>query len=696
MTNRSRRILIAALLAFGAAGSLALAAQTAEKPQIFQADKKIVVDGNLDDWAGFQEWPLTQAIDGTQLEPSADLAVTARLAFDAEYFYAALQVTDDILDFPQRSSQFGDAFFLVFVEPSQEIESARFMVFGFTLRENEPVKVLVNRDGEPFPQAFTKDIQLKIVPGADEKSFAAEVAVPWIYIPFFRPFLQPEWGINLEYADADAGKKKSVQLVADPNSEKDVPKKSRGMVFEFVPRLPGAPEFQSMLSANHFYLESERKIKLAVHSPLVQKGWRLTTVLSSDRGSEISKQDLAFDKGMNVLELPIEIDKPVSGHYDLSLGVIDDKGVLKFTEDKQFFLVEKTELDARAAKLDEIKKGEIYQKDEVFRESLPTLEIRLKWIREFAAEAPPFAPLDRLEQWNEELNDLFKNVEEGKPALFLNGRVVRLAYRAEDEGSLKPYSAFIPDWYDPKTPLPLLVTLSGGPQGEQALNGLAMAYYGPAGKKRGGDLILVAPEPENTSGWYAGEAGQEIMNCVSHLKKLYKVNEKSIILDGSGRGAYGALRLAFLNPDMFRGVMTRMGVFTPPADAGAENLLDLAATAKNQNILIVQGQLDQPGMPDQIAPMGDIGRPEDARDFAAKLQGLGMNVRLIEAKSSAPRGSRGGPGAEFGGRSGFGLSSSWDDIAGWLKDLLGDSAVFLKPPKKEPEKKEGEKKSLRR
>ncbi len=680
------RMFIAALFGLAVTGNLALSAQPAEKPQIFQADKKIVVDGKLDDWAGIQQWPVNLAIDGTRLEPSADLAVMARLAFDAEYFYAAVEAKDDILNFPQRGAWFGDAFFLVFVEPSEESESSSFIVFGFTLREGEPTKVVVNRDGEPFPQAFTKDIQLKIVPGADKKSFVAEAAVPWVYIPFFRPFLQPEWGINLEYTDVDAGKRKSVQLVTDPNSERDVPKRSRGMVFQFVSHLPQAPEFQSLLNASHFYLESERKIRLAVQSPSAQRGWQLTTVLSSAQGTQMSKQDLAFDKRMNVVDFPIEIEKPATGHYDLSLGIIDDKGVLKFTEDKQFFLVEKTELDARAAKLNEIKKGEAFQKDEVFRESLPTLEIRLKWIQEFVADAPPFAPLDRLEQWNEEMNDLFRSMEDGKPALFPNGRVVRLAYRASGDGPLKPYSAFIPEWYDPKTPLPLLVTLSGDPEGEQTLGGLAAAYYGPAGKKRAGDLILLAPEPENPSGWYVGEAGQEVVDSINHLKKLYKVKEKSIVLDGSGRGAYGALRLAFLNPDMFRGVMNRMGIFTPPADAGIENLLDLAARASSQNILIVQGQLDQPGLPDQIGPMGEMGTREDARDFAAKLRQLGMNVRLIEAKAGGDRNGRGGPEAGPGGRGGFGVSSSWDDIAGWLKDLLGDSAVFTKPPKRQPDK----------
>jgi hypothetical protein len=691
MIKTPPRIFTAALVGLAAAISLALSTQPVEKPRIFQADKKIVIDGSLDDWTGIQEWPVNQAMDGTRLEPSADLAVMARFAFDAEYFYAAVEVKDDVLNFSERSARFGDPFFLALVEPSEESESSSFMIFGFTLSKDEPVKVLVNRDGEPFPEAFTKDIQLKIVPGADKKSFVAEVAVPWIYIPFFRPFLQPEWGINLEYTDADAGKRKSVQLVADPNLEKDVPKRSRGKVFEFVPRLPAAPEFQSLLDANHFYLESDRKIRLAIQSPSAQEGWQLTTVLSSAQGSQISKQDLAFGRGMNVVDFPIEIEKPATGHYDLSLGIIDDKGVLKFTEDKQFFLVEKTEVDARAAKLNEIKKGETFQKDEVFRESLPTLEIRLQWIQEFVANAPPFAPLDRLEQWNDEMKNLFRSVEDGKPALFLNGRVVRLAYRAAGDGLLKPYSAFMPELYDPKTPLPLLVTLSGGLGGEQALGALAAAYYGPAGRKRAGDLILLAPEPENPSGWYAGEAGQDVLDCINHLKKLYKVNEKSLILDGSGRGAYGVLRLAFLNPDMFRGVMTRMGIFVPPAEAGIENLLDLAAGARSQNILIVWGQLDQPSMPDKIGPVGEMGRREDGREFAAKLKQLGMNVKLIEAKAGGDRSGLGGPGAGPGGRGGFGVSSSWDDIASWLKDLLGDSAVFTKPPKRQSDR-ESEKK----
>ncbi|MGQ9672751.1 MAG: hypothetical protein ACUVV5_06410 [Candidatus Aminicenantales bacterium] len=690
MMKRRSRMFLAGLFVLATAGNLAIWAHPSEKPQLFQTDRKILIDGKLDDWPGVQAWPVDQAPDGLRLEPSSDLTVMARFTFDAQYFYAAVEVKDNILTFPNRGSLFGDSLHLALAEPSAENKRPSFIVFGFTLRDNEPFKIVLNRDGELFPQAFTKDIQFQIVLGGDKKSFVAEAAIPWTHIPSFRPFLQPEWAINVEYTDVDAGKTKSVQLVSHPSLAREAPARSWGMVFSFVPRVSEAPEFQVQLEANHFYLESDRKVRLAVQSPSPQRGWQLTMVLSSAQGSQISKQEFAFDKGMTVIDFPLEIENQATGHYDLSLGIIDDKGVLKFTEDKEFFLVEKKELDVRAARLNELSKSEFFEKDEVFRESLPTLEIRLKWVREFMDAAPPFAPLNRLEQWSREINELFKSVEGGRPALFPNGQVVRLAYRSSDKGMLKSYAAFIPEWYDPKSPLPLFVSLSGGSQGEQALTPLVTAYYGPWGKKRAGDLIFLAPEPEDASAWNAGKAGEEAIDCISHLKKLYKVNEKRVFLDGSGRGAYEVLKLSFLNSSMFRGVIMRPGEFFSPTDVAIEELLELAPQAKGQNILIVQGQLDQPGPPVEKRPTGEAGRRQDARDFAAKLKALGMNVRVIEAKADRDRrgwaGLEGGLGGHRSLRGDLSSSSVWDDIASWLKELLGESAVFTKPPKEQPDK----------
>lgn len=674
------------LLSFMVMANSQLPGQPGLGPQILQIDKKVIVDGRLEEWEGMPVWPVTFLMDGTRLEASPDLAVRCRFAFDAGYFYGAVEVSDNRLDFPSRGSLFGDSLFLSFIEPSEPGERASFIVFGFTLLDGQATGFVANRDGVPFPQAFTKDIQLEIVVDPAKKSFVAEVAVPWVYVPFFRPLLQPRWGINLEYVDIDAGKRKVAQLVADPNSGKAFSKNRRSQVFEFAPRLPNVPEFQALLNANHFYLDSERKIRLAIHSPFPQEGWRLTKVLSSARGSEISREGLAFDQGLTVREFPIDFEKPVTGLYDLSLGIVDDTGVLKFTEDHQFFLVARDELEACERKTDEVLKKEVLARDEVFRESLPTLKIRCQWIGEFMTEAPAFAPFDLLRQWVAEMNELLGRVEEGKPALFATGRVVRLAYQDRRHGRLRPYAAFIPEWSDSSTPLPLLVSLGGGPDGEQALRVLAAAYYGPAGKKRAGDLILLAPELDDSSDWLTEEAGQAVIDSIAHLKKLYRIDEKSIILVGSGSGAYEALRLALLNPDMFLGIIGRMGLSPLPAGSRLNNLLDLPAKVKSQNILIVQGRPGLSGQPDETSAAEESARLSDIRAFVHKLRELGMNVELIEIKFGREPQQMGWSTLSPEDFGPVDLSAGWEEMASWLKDILGKTAVFLKPPKSQTEK----------
>jgi predicted esterase len=175
---------------------------------------------------------------------------------------------------------------------------------------------------------------------------------------------------------------------------------------------------------------------------------------------------------------------------------------------------------------------------------------------------------------------------------------------------------------------------------------------------------LLAPEVNDPSGWYTGSSAQRVIEMIDHLAKLYSVNTKSIILDGFGRGGYGALRLALQNPGSFRGVIVRSGILVPPEHSGAENIMDMLDRAKNLNILIVHG--DQ----DKAAPVDEV------RRAVARLQELKAGVRYIEVK---------GAGSDN--------YEKWDDIFSWLRDTLGDSIVELRPPKKErdkePEKKRG-------
>jgi len=644
-------------------GLLSPAAQQQDALKILQAESRFTIDGDLADWASIAEIPIQFTVEGKVLPASADLTVTARFSFDSEYFYAALQVIDDRIEFPDMGRREGDGFYLAFVSPGASAASELSLVFGFSRFGDESIAI-IDRPGEEGLSP-ARDVQLQIRLNERQFSVFYELAIPWKYILYFRPFFRQELGINLSYDDLDAGLKEVVQLVPDPEYRPESRAPKKGLTAEFVSGPPRALEFQSSLNANHFYPEDERKLNLAVHSPEPQSGWLAKMFLTTPLGNVEFQRPLSFSQGMNILTFPVELEKTATGVYDLSLGVIDDKGALRYTDDKRFFLLDRQEFDAYGAKIAEIKKGEPFAKDIVFRESLPTLEVRLQWVQDFMEKSPPFADLERVEQWILDIKDLFKLAEEAKPALFPSGRIARLGYRSEADGSLQSYSVLVPEWYDQKTPLPLLVTLPGGTADERrAMFALASSYFGPKVRKRAGDFFLLAPEVNDPSGWYTGSSAQRVIETIEHLAKLYSVSTKSIILDGFGRGGYGALRLALQNPGSFRGVIVRSGILVPPEHSGAENTMDMLDRAKNLNILIVHG--DQ----DKTAPVDEV------RRAVARLQELKAGVRYIEVK---------GAGSDN--------YEKWDDIFSWLRDTLGDSIVELRPPKKErdkePEKKRG-------
>src|SRR4030042_1242703 len=580
-------------------GPLSPAAQQQDGLKILQAESRFTIDGDLADWASIAEIPVQCTVEGKVLPASADLTVTARFSFDSEYFYAALQVIDDRIEFPDMGRREGDGFYLAFVSPGGSAASALSLVFGFSRFGDEPIAV-IDRPGEEGLSP-ARDVQLQIRLNERQFSVFYELAIPWKYTPYFRPFVRQNIGINLSYDDLDAGLKEVVQLVPDPEYRPESRAPKKGLTAEFVPGSPRALEFQSSLNANHFYPEDERRLNLAVHSPEPQSGWKAKMFLTTPLGNVESQEPLSFSQGMNLLTFPVEREKTATGVYDLSLGVIDDKGALRYTDDKRFFLLDRQEFDAYGAKIAEIKKGEPFAKDIVFRESLATLEVRPQWVQDFMEKSPPFADLERVEQWILDIKDLFKLAEEAKPALFPSGRIARLGYRSEADGSLQSYSVLVPEWYDQKTPLPLLVTLPGGAADERrAMFALASSYFGPKVRKRAGDFLLLAPEVNDPSGWDTGSSAQRVIETIEHLTKLYSVNTKSIILDGFGRGGYGALRLALQNPGSFRGVVVRSGILVPPEHSGAEKIMDMLDRAKNLNILIVHGDRDKAAPVDEV------------------------------------------------------------------------------------------------
>jgi predicted esterase len=616
-----------------------------EDLKIFQTGKRISINGELDDWEGIEEFPVDLATTGDKIKRSQDLSVTAKFTYDAKNFYAAVKAVDDTLEFPNRSWRYGDGFFLTFLDPSQGNESESFYSFGISRVGKNPVKQIINKDGIYFPGIDVRDVDLAIVTDEKKGFIIYELSIPFEILVPFRPFMRDRWAINLIYADRDMGERELAQLFPDPGYDTEISNKRRGAIFQFVNRVPERPEVQMLLDSSHYYDDSEKTVTLAVHSSEDKSGWLFRSFLLGPGARNIQqKQEFAFKKGMNMLRFQLEDQEFQTGAYDLSVGVIDEEGSLRFKEDNRFFVVNRTELEEYRAKFEEAIKGDLYTEDEKFRNSMTNLEVRFDWIQEYMEKAPPHIGIASIEEWMDEVKTLTENVEEGKPAFFPLGSLGRYAHRSKIDGTLQPYSIYIPKDYDEEVPVALFVALHGSGVDEvsYALN-MARLISQARMQLQIPKMIMIAPQARGFSDWYLGHSGQDVIECIDHVKSLYEIDEKNIIIHGFSMGGYGAWRLSLLYPDLFKAAVILSGAISPAPHLKGENIIDLLdkADGKKWNYFIVHGAKDN------AIPV------EDARKAVQMLKEMGIPHEYIEVKDAYHTGY-----------------NKWLEIFRWLKNLI--------------------------
>lgn len=642
-SNKMKRKNLSKMI-FPVAFSLVLlfAGQTDQDYRIFQTDKNIVIDGKLDEWDPFAEFSLDFLPEGTKGSGSPDIDARVKFTYDPRYFYVALRAVDDFFEFPQRAWRYGDGFYLTLVNPEQGNESDEFWSFGFSLEENKKFAVLVNRDGVYFPAFSTDNFRVEISLDKEKKTIIYEIAIPWESIIPVRPFIHPVWGINVIYVDRDRGERKIRQLFPDLNYDTEATKMRKGALFTFVNHSPHEPEFQSQLSKTHFVSDEDKVLSVAINSPYEAPGFKIQLAVSSPRKNFMEEESFSLAKGMNLIRHALQKENYPSGAYDISFGVFDKGGSLRYTGNHSFFIINQDELAVLDKTIAEIKCGKKYAEDAVFRNSLPTLEIRPQWIREFARNAHAYADMRDLKEWQEETQFLLEKVEKGEPALFPSGTLGRLAHRSEIDGTLQPFSLYVPDSYKGKEPIPLLVTLHGsGVDERQSAYSTTMRLAPAMAQGRITPLIILAPKARDLSSWYLGDAAKDVLECIEQVKKLYRIDPKKIIIDGFSMGGYGAWRLSILHPEVFRGAIIRSGAITPPPPLNGENIVDLLQPGIKVSYLVIHGDSD------------NAVSVSDARKAVEKLKELRIAHRYIEVKGG-----------------GHGNYDRWNEIFSWLRSLI--------------------------
>jgi len=195
------------------------------------------------------------------------------------------------------------------------------------------------------------------------------------------------------------------------------------------------------------------------------------------------------------------------------------------------------------------------------------------------------------------------------------GHLVK-AYRCEHDGTLQPYSVYVPADYDPSTSWPLVIGLHGATSNHWLHlrrlfgEGNRPGETDEAAKKTMPPLpdvpfLVACPNGRETFG-YEGMGEEDVWRVLADMMRAYNVDATRIYLTGLSMGGAGTWHLGLLHPDRFAAIapvcgatdyrfMPRPTGRTKPYERvilEAQSALNHAENALNLPIHIFQGTAD--------------------------------------------------------------------------------------------------------
>lgn len=536
------------------------------------------IDGEITDWRQVPRYPVRQRRSGVYLAPGRDLSVEAAFAYDLDNFYALLEVSDDHLEFPSRAWRYGDGFYLTFAEPTPTFRSNSYISFGLSLEGGRPDVVVVNRDGEYFPAVDVSGVQFVAVPEETARRIVYEVAIPWMLLRPLQPLVDERWGLNLIYVDRDEGQRQMVFLAPDRHydTEETDLRITRPISFGAAPAGLRAAQFRAYRA--HTRANSTLPVAVGVTDARLFSGARVTWRVGGDPVSD----SLPVKTEPNARQFRFEIPVGDSPSKTLNVGlalVAEDDQIVKETTIPLLVLNRQRLIEIRAVLEAAANSADTTDR---FRTFLPSALVHVQRLEAFLAGATPFADPTIAVEDLDELDLALADVRAGRPVFAARRGIFRHAHRSTLDGTLQPYSVFIPADYDPRQDHPLLVALHGSGVDERQTVEAAAHLVADLG------WIVLAPQARGLSDWYQGDSGRDVLECISDVRQRYSIDADRVVLYGFSMGGYGAWRLSLHNPEIIAGAVILSGALAH----GGEDLISLLETVRGVGFFVVHGTAD--------------------------------------------------------------------------------------------------------
>ena len=468
--------------------------------------------------------------------------------YSSQYFCMLVRINQINMIARDRAYQNGGGFVFQLAQTCENNELTDvFTVFGASpLEDKEQLK---------WSRFFVyyKDIDLVfkraedgiIVVEKDEEHTYMLVMAPWHYADPLGPFLTKKIGFNIIVPQPIKAKHPVQYYSLIPGwkimSELDL---RDYVAYDLEEPRPPEKELEVECSLDSKYHEKGEPITihLGVNAPD-----DMTLDASVVLGGETTvERELVLSQGMNTLQLTFNPESHYIGRIPITLNLSGQ------SYDMEALIVDSEKISLIGERVAELSKKKT--EDLKLKGSLVTIEWMLELLESKLQSLKPHQVPWHIQELIDRLENGMQQVESGE-SLFVRGEALRMGMRSQIDGTLQPYSLYIPPTFEEGTSGLTVMLHGSGTNDERFLKGLkSFSMYDKA------KMMAVAPFARGESHMYVPEDSLlDIIEVTEKLIEVFSIPHEKTVLGGFSMGGTGVLGAYLKRPDLYQNLMIISG-----------------------------------------------------------------------------------------------------------------------------------------
>ncbi len=477
-------------------------------------------------------------------EHNQDVEVRYKLAYGYTFLYLIIESKSESIIHRDRAYQNGDGFHMVIAKPEASMPTDEFYVLRFS-----PADTSQNIPAGKNEWYYNIGLSWKSLSSWSKFACCSsggrsyfELLLSWDDVYPYHPFFSDSIGVNLCFVKAIGKSEKNYYyLKYDDKIQSELSKrKYLYAVFE-NPEREMAPFTRAQLSRRNIETGQPLSVRVFSSSPTKKHASYIFTLSSADdHVYQATRKEVSLGAGSNNMRFQLPTERLTPGGYVVSWRSSDNSsGRISLSVLPQLNLeMEKRVLDR--------------SRNKTTTGSYNTLLFILDDIFEEYGNLKPYETAGDVREDYSSYRQLIAELKDGNDVLAHRTGLFRRAFRSHIDSTLQPYTVRIPDDYTSERTYPLLVMLHGsGSDDRDILTGTALSE---------GDFIEVAPYGRGTSNCFTTDGAEvDVKEAIDDVIRNYSIDTSKMVTAGFSMGGYGAYRIFYEYPHLFKGVAVFSG-----------------------------------------------------------------------------------------------------------------------------------------